>query len=129
MRTFASRVVVGVAWLTLWPMIASAQTSAIAGTVKDPSGAFLANAQGTRVFDRAFELALEFQILFTVQLALEMQGRAEDAGRSRGGLRRCGGRRRHLAVAESFAHGFLRFNGPGRRWGILGCQTQHSAPW
>ena len=41
MRTFASRVVVGVAWLTLWPIIASAQTSAIAGTVKDSSGAVL----------------------------------------------------------------------------------------
>src|SRR5438270_33881 len=41
MRTFASRVVVGAAWLTLWPMIAGAQTSAIAGLVKDSSGAVL----------------------------------------------------------------------------------------
>ncbi|HKF69804.1 MAG TPA: carboxypeptidase regulatory-like domain-containing protein [Vicinamibacterales bacterium] len=40
MRTFASRVV-GVAWLTLWPMVASAQTSSIAGVVKDASGAVL----------------------------------------------------------------------------------------
>ena len=40
MRTVASRVV-GVAVLTLWPMVASAQTSSIAGTVKDASGAVL----------------------------------------------------------------------------------------
>jgi len=40
MRTFASRVV-GVAWLTLWPMVVSAQTSSIAGVVKDASGAVL----------------------------------------------------------------------------------------
>jgi hypothetical protein len=37
MRTFASRVV-GVAWLTLWPIVASAQTSSIAGVVRDVSG-------------------------------------------------------------------------------------------
>jgi hypothetical protein len=37
MRTFASRVV-GVAWLTLWPIVASAQTSSIAGVVRDASG-------------------------------------------------------------------------------------------
>src|SRR6476660_3256862 len=41
MRTVASRVVVGVAVLTLWPIVASAQTSSIAGTVKDASGAVL----------------------------------------------------------------------------------------
>src|SRR5215471_1270858 len=40
MRTVASRVV-GVAVLTLWPMLASAQTSSIAGTVKDASGGVL----------------------------------------------------------------------------------------
>jgi hypothetical protein len=38
---FASRIIVGVAWLSLWPVIASAQTSTIAGTVKDTSGALL----------------------------------------------------------------------------------------
>src|SRR5215470_2610734 len=37
MRTFVSRVV-GVAWLTLWPIVASAQTSSIAGVVRDASG-------------------------------------------------------------------------------------------
>src|SRR5207249_7596326 len=41
MRMFASRIIVGVAWLSLWPVIASAQTSTIAGTVKDASGALL----------------------------------------------------------------------------------------
>jgi carboxypeptidase family protein len=41
MRTFASRVVIGVACLSLWPMMASAQTSSIAGVVKDASGAVL----------------------------------------------------------------------------------------
>jgi len=41
MRTVASRVVVGVAVLTLWPMVVSAQTSSIAGVVKDASGAVL----------------------------------------------------------------------------------------
>ena len=41
MRTVASRMIVGVAWLALWPVIASAQTSTIAGTVKDSSGALL----------------------------------------------------------------------------------------
>ena len=41
MRTFASRVVIGVACLPLWPMVASAQTSSIAGVVKDASGAVL----------------------------------------------------------------------------------------
>src|SRR4051812_285822 len=41
MRSFASRVVIGVACLSLWPMIASAQTSSIAGVVKDASGAVL----------------------------------------------------------------------------------------
>jgi hypothetical protein len=41
MRTVASRVVVGVAVLTLWPIVASAQTSSIAGTVKDASGGVL----------------------------------------------------------------------------------------
>jgi hypothetical protein len=41
MRTFASRIVVVVTCLVLWPIIASAQTSAIAGTVKDTSGAVL----------------------------------------------------------------------------------------
>ena len=41
MRTFAPRIIVGVAWLALWPVIASAQTSTIAGTVKDSSGALL----------------------------------------------------------------------------------------
>src|SRR5438876_9604070 len=41
MRTFASRVVIGVACLSLWPVIASAQTSSIAGVVKDASGAVL----------------------------------------------------------------------------------------
>jgi len=41
MRTFASRFVIGVACLTLWPIVASAQTSTIAGTVKDASGAVL----------------------------------------------------------------------------------------
>src|SRR4029453_9950453 len=41
MRTLASRVVVGVASLALWPMVASGQTSAITGTVKDASGAVL----------------------------------------------------------------------------------------
>src|SRR5262249_36177973 len=41
MRTFASRIIVGVVWLTLWPIVASAQTSTIAGTVRDASGAVL----------------------------------------------------------------------------------------
>src|SRR5438552_7776972 len=41
MRTFASRVVIGVACLSLWPVIASAQTSSIAGVGKDASGAVL----------------------------------------------------------------------------------------
>src|SRR5437867_1867288 len=41
MRMFASRIIVGVAWLSLWPVIASAQTSTIAGTVKDTTGALL----------------------------------------------------------------------------------------
>jgi hypothetical protein len=41
MRTFASRIIVGVAWLTVWPLTASAQTSTIAGTVRDTSGAIL----------------------------------------------------------------------------------------
>ena len=40
MRTFASRVV-GVAWLTLWPIVASAQTSSIAGVARDASGGVL----------------------------------------------------------------------------------------
>jgi hypothetical protein len=40
MRTFASRVV-GVVWLTLWPIVASAQTSSIAGIVRDASGSVL----------------------------------------------------------------------------------------
>jgi hypothetical protein len=43
MRTFVSRVV-GVAWLTLWPIVASAQTSSIAGIVRDVSGAVLPGA-------------------------------------------------------------------------------------
>src|SRR5437016_4302555 len=38
MRTFAPRIIVGVAWLALWPIVASAQTSTIAGTVRDASG-------------------------------------------------------------------------------------------
>src|SRR5438034_2293597 len=41
MRMFASRIIVGVAWLSLWPVLASAQTSTIAGTVRDTSGAVL----------------------------------------------------------------------------------------
>ncbi len=41
MRMFASRIIVGVAWLAIWPVCASAQTSTIAGTVKDPSGLVL----------------------------------------------------------------------------------------
>src|SRR2546427_8819419 len=41
MRMFASRIIVGVAWLSLWPVMASAQTSSIAGTVRDTSGALL----------------------------------------------------------------------------------------
>jgi hypothetical protein len=42
MRTFASRlIIVGITWLALWPIVASAQTSTIAGTVKDMSGAVL----------------------------------------------------------------------------------------
>src|SRR5262252_5352037 len=41
MRTFASQVVVGVACLSLWPIVASAQTSSIAGVVKDASGGVL----------------------------------------------------------------------------------------
>jgi len=41
MRSFASRVVFGVACLSLWSTIASAQTSSIAGVVKDASGAVL----------------------------------------------------------------------------------------
>ena len=41
MRMFASRTIVGVAWLAIWPVVASAQTSTIAGTVKDPSGLVL----------------------------------------------------------------------------------------
>jgi hypothetical protein len=40
MRTFA-RLIVGVAALALWPAILSAQTSSIAGTVKDTSSAVL----------------------------------------------------------------------------------------
>src|SRR5260370_770930 len=41
MRTFASRTIVAVALLALWPAFASAQTSSIAGQVKDTSGAVL----------------------------------------------------------------------------------------
>ena len=41
MRTFVSRVVLGVAGLALWPMVASAQTSSVAGVVKDASGGVL----------------------------------------------------------------------------------------
>ena len=41
MRTFASRIIVVLTVLVLWPIAASAQTSAIAGTVKDASGAIL----------------------------------------------------------------------------------------
>src|SRR5580765_1138416 len=43
MRTFASRAVriVGIVGLTLWPTVASAQTSSIAGVVKDASGGVL----------------------------------------------------------------------------------------
>src|SRR5207245_2327869 len=40
MRTFA-RIIFGAALIVLLPMVASAQTSAIAGTVKDTSGAVL----------------------------------------------------------------------------------------
>ena len=40
MRTFA-RIIVGVACFVLLPVVASAQTSQIAGTVKDASGAVL----------------------------------------------------------------------------------------
>jgi Carboxypeptidase regulatory-like domain len=40
MRTFASRIV-GVVWLTLWPIVASAQTSSIAGVARDASGGVL----------------------------------------------------------------------------------------
>src|SRR5258706_13429630 len=40
MRTFA-RIMLGAACLALWPTIASAQTSGIAGQVKDASGAVL----------------------------------------------------------------------------------------
>jgi len=50
MRTVASRVVVGVAVLTLWPMVVSAQTSSIAGVVKDASGAVLPGVTVARVF-------------------------------------------------------------------------------
>jgi hypothetical protein len=41
MRTFASRTIVAVALLALWPAFVSAQTSSIAGQVKDTSGAIL----------------------------------------------------------------------------------------
>jgi hypothetical protein len=41
MRTFASRTIVAVALLALWPAFVSAQTSSIAGQVKDTSGAVL----------------------------------------------------------------------------------------
>jgi hypothetical protein len=41
MRTFASRTIVAVALLALWPAFVSAQTSSIAGQVKDASGAVL----------------------------------------------------------------------------------------
>src|SRR5258706_16246114 len=41
MRTVVSRLVVGVACLALWAMIASAQTSSIAGVVRDASGGVL----------------------------------------------------------------------------------------
>jgi hypothetical protein len=41
MRTFVSRIVVAVACLALWPIAASAQTSSIAGVVKDTSGAVM----------------------------------------------------------------------------------------
>jgi len=41
MPTVASRTIVGVAWLVLWPVVASAQTSTMAGTVRDSSGAVL----------------------------------------------------------------------------------------
>src|SRR5437764_5892417 len=41
MRTFASRIIVGIGWLMLGPVAASAQTSSIAGTVKDTVGAML----------------------------------------------------------------------------------------
>src|SRR5215510_5590207 len=40
MRTFASRVV-GIVGLTLWPIVASAQTSSIAGVARDASGGVL----------------------------------------------------------------------------------------
>jgi hypothetical protein len=41
MRTFASRSIFGVALLALWPVLVSAQTSSIAGQVKDTTGAVL----------------------------------------------------------------------------------------
>src|SRR3954464_12834190 len=41
MRRILSRVVVGVVCLAVWPTIASAQTSSIAGVVKDASGGVL----------------------------------------------------------------------------------------
>ena len=88
--------------------------------------AILADRQAARVFDRTFQLALEFQVLFAVQLALEMQRRAEHAGAGCDFLLRRGRRGRHL-VLEAFAHGFLRLSGSRRGWRILA--TQHSIPW
>ncbi len=41
MRTFARILGAAALCLTLWPAVASAQTSGIAGTIKDPSGAVL----------------------------------------------------------------------------------------
>ena len=68
------------------------------------------------VFDRAFDLALEFQVLFTVELALEVQGRAEHAGGCPGA--RCRrGPGEPSCYREFFAHGFLRLSGSRRRWG------------
>src|SRR5436190_7190738 len=88
--------------------------------------AILADRQAARVFDRTFQLALEFQVLFAVQLALEMQRRAEHAGAGCHFLLRRRRRGRHL-VLEAFAHGFLRLSGLRRGWRILA--TQHSIPW
>ena len=41
MRTKSSLIGAGAAWLALFPLVAFAQTSTIAGTVKDTSGAVL----------------------------------------------------------------------------------------
>ena len=73
-----------------WKLVSyevEAQASGERGPVmgQSPTGyaAFLPDGKTARVFDRAFELALEFQVFLAIQLTLEMQGGAEHAGAGR----------------------------------------------